>query len=334
MNELNSAGLDSGVKGQQHEEKCDGLRSSFQKLVSSKLSDEALSGYRRKLETLKKCSFYVKITCKDPPQSDQGSTFSVQNLIDRGKFQQLKKFGNGQAKIQLCLLEELLEQVSREKDEVVAIIDTYDEAAFTREHDTVQKKLAQVNAALLDFNSALDPGPLHFKHRLIMEPASTLALQIQLDLVTRMPVFFDRSTSVALTKTVRLYWHVAGPERCEVGVKYEVHYKLCPDEAADTPACEDEHQPDEEPGMSPGEVSGGPIISEEARQLVIITCSNSVKINGLLPDRSYEFTVKRADSFCWVYGSWRDTIVLKTLPRPAGSTNHKKKRCRFQSTLM
>ncbi|XP_061074742.1 fibronectin type III domain-containing protein 11-like [Conger conger] len=318
MNELNSA----GVKGQHSEENCDGLWSSFQNLVSSTLNDEDFIGYRKQLETLKRCSYYIKISYRDPLPWNESPTFSIQDLIGRGKFQQLKKFGSSQVKIQLWLLEELLELLEREKDEAMVMLDINNEAFFTQEPDAIQKKL---NTALLDFNFSL-PGPLHFTHRIMIESTRTMDLHIQLDLVSEMPVNFDRTASVALTKSVRLYWRVAGPEQGEAGLDYEIRYKLCADEVLDTLACEDQQQPGEEPGVSTREVSGGPTISEDTQHLVIITCSNSIKINSLIPDRSYEFTVKRASSTCWVYGSWSDTIVLKTLPCPVGSTNHKNKR--------
>ncbi|XP_036387699.1 fibronectin type III domain-containing protein 11-like [Megalops cyprinoides] len=312
-------------------ESCDGLRSYVQNFISSKLSDDSLSMYRAKLETLKKCAFYVEVTCPDLPHSEHSSSSTIQHLIDHGKFQQLKNFGSSQVKIQLCLLEELYEQIRRGKEELVSTLETCSPDTFTEEKvsGVVRGNLDQVASALRDFNDAQTLGRFRFKHRLITEPAVTTELQIQLALAAKPPVLFDKNASVALAKSVRLYWHVAGQERSEPGVKYEIRYRFhpAPEQTADAPACEDQQQPAEDPATPAEGATGGPASGEDKAHLSIITSgSNSTKIGNLLPEKSYEFTIKRADSYCLVYGAWNDTIVLKTLARPAGSTNHKKKR--------
>ncbi|KAJ8400608.1 hypothetical protein AAFF_G00393770 [Aldrovandia affinis] len=44
----------------------------------------------------------------------------------------------------------------------------------------------------------------------------------------------NMTTTVALMRSVRLYWYLEGPKHAELGVNYEIHYKLhpAPDQAA------------------------------------------------------------------------------------------------------
>lgn len=293
------------------------LRYQILQLLSTKLSPCALKARMNRLELLQKCSYYLEVQQPDlsslaqelqqqQPQPEQQQSYlspsTILHLIDPWKFERMKKLGTSQVKIQLSLLEELCEQIFKGKEELEAMLestaDQFDLASLAQEDTPLRLKVVQLNKALLDFDSMLGPGKLHPKHRLISQTGNTKMPQIQLSLTVKMPVVFDKMHSEALGHSANLHWLIMGPEPQEPGEQFEICYKLLQ-----------------------------PSNAEEGGHLGMVTCTSYyVQIGNLMPEKCYEFTVKRADGCYQVYGHWNETIILRTT---AGSMESRERKRRL-----
>ncbi|XP_006639519.1 fibronectin type III domain-containing protein 11 [Lepisosteus oculatus] len=278
-------------------------KNSILGFISSQLNNEALRKYKLRMNVLKKCSYYLEVLRKDFPHGDHSyvTSSTIFHLIDPWRFQRMKRIGTSQVKIQLCLLDEFYEQMRSGKEELEGIMKTYDLSAFLSESSVLQHKLSQISRALFNFNSVIIPGRLHMKHRLISDMGNGKNPQVGLAVTVKMPVVFDKEQSVAFQDSIRLKWGVAGQAEHNPTEKFEIRYKLLKPET-----------------------------KEEGNQygtLTVDTCCT--EINRLLPDKTYECAVKRAEYYCLIYGSWNDTILLKTQARPTSSRAYSQKRRRF-----
>lgn len=281
------------------------LHDRVTQLLSTKLNPCNIKQCKSKLDILSKCSYYLEVMRQDTlhqpdPQQNYLSNSTILHLIDPWKFQRMKKLGHSQVQIQLSLLEELYEQFCKGKVEMEAIASQSDYGDQEVAH--INGRIAHLIKAFTDFDSTLMPGELHTKHRLISETGNAKVPQIHLRLSVKMPVMFDTSRSEALADCARLHWEMAGQEQQEPGEQFEIRYKLLQ-----------------------------PTNTEEGNQLGTVTCNSyCIQVNNLLPQRCYEFTVKRVDACCLVYGFWNDTMVLRTMPlSPGGFTGSQEKRRRL-----
>ncbi|KAL8179733.1 UNVERIFIED_CONTAM: hypothetical protein K2H54_071913 [Gekko kuhli] len=266
-------------------------KNMVEEFLHSDLSPYLLKRHHRRIELLRKCSYYIEILPKHLALGDQNHLMlptTMFQLIDPWRFQRMKKVGAVQTKIQLLLLSELLEQLERGRDELLQFVETYDVMAFLTGWGVIQRRLSDLSEQMDGFLAMLVPGKLYVKHRLVSEVGVTKIPHIKLVLVTKMPVMFDRKESVAHEDWVSLKWSV-GIQQPQLE-QYELHFKLL------------------EPRAPQDKVHCG----------VMAVASDTCEIHNLLPDRLYRFSVKRAETYTLVYEQWRDSIMLKTRPYGEG----------------
>lgn len=255
--------------------------------LRSDLNLHLLKRHHRRIELLRKCSYYIEILPKHLALGDQNHLMlptTMFQLIDPWRFQRMKKVGTIQTKIQLLLLSELLEQLERGREELVQFLETYDMMTFLSRWDIIRQRLSDLSEQMDNFLAMLVPGRLYVKHRLVSEVGVTKIPHIKLVLVTKMPVIFDRKESVAHEDWVNLKWFVSTQQpQLE---QYELHFKLL------------------EPRVPQEKIHCG----------VMAVASDTCEIHNLLSDRLYRFTIKRAETYTLVYEQWRDSISLKTKP--------------------
>ncbi|MBN3285923.1 FND11 protein, partial [Polyodon spathula] len=271
-------------------------KNSIVGFIGSQLSSAALRRYKVRVDIMKKCSHYMDVMWKDLSFGDQNymTTSTMFHLIDPWKFQQMKKIGTTQIKIKLHLLEEFYKEIKHGKEQLETILRTYDMATFSSEWESIQERLVHVTKVLSDFNSVLMPGKLHTKHRLISDMGHTKIPHIRLAVNVKMPVVFDKKESHSSQKSAMLTWYIEGQSTLHPPEQFEVRYKLIT-----------------------------PTTLEEGSQFGTISVSSfSIEIGNLLPEKSYEFTIKRAETYCLIYGFWNDTIVLKTKPSPTDHVDY------------
>ncbi|VFV33292.1 Hypothetical predicted protein [Lynx pardinus] len=264
-------------------------RTALRGFLTSDLSPRLLRRHHARTELLKKCSYYIEILPKHLALGDQNPLLlptATFQLIDPWKFQRMKKVGAAQTKIQLLLLTDLLEQLDRGRAELGALLGSPDPRPFLAGWGLVERRLADLAAVMDSFLAMTVPGRLHMKHRLVSDVGATKIPHIRLMLSTKMPVMFDRKESVAHQDWVSLRWFATiqpvAPEQ------FELRFKLL-----------------------------DPRTQQECTQCGIIpVAACTFDIHNLMPNRSYKFTVKRADSYTLVYEPWRDSLTLQTRPGP------------------
>ncbi|XP_012295858.2 fibronectin type III domain-containing protein 11 [Aotus nancymaae] len=264
-------------------------RNALREFLTSDLSPHLLKRHHARLQLLRKCSYHIEVLPKDLALGDQNPLVlpsAVFQLIDPWKFQRMKKVGTAQTKIQLLLLRDLLEQLDHSHAELDALLESPDPRPFLADWALVQRQLAEVSATMDSFLTMMVPGQLHIKHRLVSNVGATKIPHIRLMLSTKMPVMFDRKESAAHQDWARLRWFVtvqpATPEQ------YELRFRLL-----------------------------DPQTQQECAQCgVIPVAACTFDVRNLLPNRSYKFTIRRAESATLVYEPWRDSLTLRTQPRP------------------
>ncbi|XP_005410016.1 PREDICTED: uncharacterized protein C20orf195 homolog [Chinchilla lanigera] len=264
-------------------------RNTLREFLTSDLSPHLLKRHHARMQLLKKCSYYIEILPKHLALGDQNSLVlpnTMLQLIDPWKFQRMKKVGTAQTKIQLLLLGDLLEQLDRGRLELDSLLESPDPRPFLAGWGLVEQRLADLSAIMDNFLAMMVPGRLHIKHRLVSDIGPTKIPHIRLMLSTKMPVMFDRKESVAHWDWVSLHWFVtvqpAAPEQ------FELRFKLLE-----------------------------PRTQQECMQCgVIPVAACTFEVHNLLPNRTYKFTVKRAESYTLVYEPWRDSLTLQTTPGP------------------
>ncbi|XP_025720853.1 fibronectin type III domain-containing protein 11 isoform X1 [Callorhinus ursinus] len=264
-------------------------RTALREFLTSDLSPHLLKRHHARMELLKKCSYYIEILPKHLALGDQNPLVlpnTMFQLIDPWKFQRMKKVGTAQTKIQLLLLGDLLEQLDRGRAELDALLESPDPRPFLAGWGLVAQRLADLSAVMDSFLAMMVPGRLHLKHRLVSDIGTTKIPHIRLMLSTKMPVMFDRKGSVAHQDWASLRWFVtiqpAAPEQ------FELRFKLL-----------------------------DPRTQQECMQCGIIpVAACTFDVHNLLPNRSYRFTIKRAESYTLVYEPWWDSLTLQTRPGP------------------
>ncbi|KAK2110358.1 Fibronectin type III domain-containing protein 11 [Saguinus oedipus] len=264
-------------------------RNALREFLTLELSPQLLKRHHARMQLLRKCSYHIEVLPKHLARGDQNPLVvpsAVFQLIDPWKFQRMKKVGMAQTKIQLLLLRDLLEQLDHSRAELDALLESPDPRPFLADWALVQRRLAEVLATMDSFLTMMVPGQLYIKHRLVSDVGAAKIPHIRLMLSTKMPVMFDRKESAAHQDWARLCWFVtiqpAVPEQ------YELRFRLL-----------------------------DPQTQQECAQCgVIPVAACTFDVRNLLPNCSYKFTIKRAESATLVYEPWRDSLTLQTLPRP------------------
>ncbi|XP_067323166.1 fibronectin type III domain-containing protein 11 [Anolis sagrei] len=255
--------------------------------LHSDLSLHVIKRHHKRIDLLKKCSYYIEILPKHLALGDQNYLMlptTMFQLIDPWRFQRMKKIGTIQTKIQLLLLSDLLEELERGREELVFFLETLDMMTFLSRWDIIKQRVSSLSEKMDYFLTVLVPGKLYIKHRLVSDVGITKIPHIRLVLSTKMPVMFDRRESVAHEDWVSLKWFVAS-QQPQVE-QYELRFKLLePRTPQERVHC----------GIKP-------------------VTANTCEIHNLLPDRLYRFTLKRAETYTLVYEQWHDSILLKTKP--------------------
>ncbi|NXL93115.1 FND11 protein, partial [Alectura lathami] len=262
-------------------------RASTLHFLQCKLSLQLLEEYQKRLELLRKCYYYLEVLPTHVVQRDQNhlsTPTSIFQIMDPWKFQRVKRQGRTQVEIQLQLLTELLEQLQRGRQELACYMETCDVATFLSKWDLIMQRQSDLSGMMTSFVSLQEKRQLHTRDHLV--PCTVVrgakAPNISLFLSRKMPVMFDRTESVAHENWANLRWFTedqeSHPER------YELHFRL---------------------------LKNGTQQALGHCGLVAVT-SNTCAVCGLLPDRSYEFMIRRVETYTLVYEPWHDTIILKT----------------------
>ncbi|XP_045220081.2 fibronectin type III domain-containing protein 11 isoform X1 [Macaca fascicularis] len=264
-------------------------RNALREFLTSDLSPHLLKRHHARMQLLRKCSYYIEVLPKHLALGDQNPLVlpsAVFQLIDPWKFQRMKKVGTAQTKIQLLLLGDLLEQLDHGRAELDALLQSPDPRPFLADWALVERRLADVSAVMDSFLTMMVPGRLHVKHRLVSDVSAAKIPHIWLMLSTKMPVMFDRKESAAHQDWARLRWFVTiQPAASE---QYELRFRLL-----------------------------DPRTQQECAQCgVIPVAACTFDVRNLLPNRSYKFTIKRAETSTLVYEPWRDSLTLQTKPGP------------------
>lgn len=287
--------------GDNNSDESDRVKSSMdvgyylQRAITSDLAPSVMHSNRVRLETLRRCSYYLEVIRLDLPLGEHSylSNSTILHLIDPWKLQRMKKLANSQVKIQLCLLEELYEQLVKGRMRLESLLECCDLPMLMVEGDSIREQVTEVLRTKADFDAVLLPGRLHSKHQLISDMGSSKVPQVRLAMLLKMPVHFNKERSFATGTSASLYWHVAGSETAQPQEQFELHYKLL------QPTC-----------------------AAEGSEVSVVTCeAYSAQVEGLRPDRCYEFCIKRVDSCCLVYGLWNDSIILRTISTSFGGGN-------------
>ncbi|XP_004586191.2 fibronectin type III domain-containing protein 11 [Ochotona princeps] len=264
-------------------------RNALREFLASDLSPHLLRRHHARVQLLRKCSYHLEVLPKHLALGDQNPLLlpsAMLQLIDPWKFQRMKKVGTAQTKIQLLLLGHLLEQLDQGRALLNGLLESPDPRPFLAGWMLVEQRLADLSATMDSFLAIMVPGRLHIKHRLVSDVGATKIPHIRLMLSTKTPVIFDRKESVAHQDWASLRWFVtvqsATPEQ------FELHFKLL------------------EPRTPQERMQCG----------VIPVAACAFDVCNLLPDRTYRFTIKRAESYTLVYEPWRDSLLLHTKPGP------------------
>ncbi|XP_044069131.1 fibronectin type III domain-containing protein 11-like [Siniperca chuatsi] len=266
-------------------------------LLDTKLNDNSIMVFQEELRLMQRSSYYLEIQRDDllPTADQQQHTLhltdsTVWSLIDQQRLQRAMTLANTQVRLLLALLGMLYQGIIRGCRELEAFINRYDQGLV--DSDTaasMQQMLQQTHQYMNDFESRMtrNLGPLDLQNQLIPNTGNLPIPQLSASLAIKMPVIFDRFKSCTTSNTVHLCWEVAGQQSKEPNQQFEIHVK-----------------------------SLHPTIAEHD-QFTKSTCqSYNIQVNNLIPDRYYQFSVKRVDAVNLVYALWIDTIILKTLDIP------------------
>lgn len=211
----------------------------------------------------------------------------LRSLIEQPRLQHAMTLANTQVKLLLKLLEMLYQEIIKGCQQLEAFIIKYDQGLVDSDMAaSTQQKLQQTQQYVKDFESRMTQnfGPLDLQNHLIWSTAIDPLPQLTASLAIKMPVMIDRFESCATSDAVHLCWAVAGQQSMEPNQQFEIHVK-----------------------------SRHPTTAEHERFTKYMYQSCNIQVNNLTPDRYYQFSVKRVDTFNLVFGLWIDTIILKTL---------------------
>ncbi|NXJ08920.1 FND11 protein, partial [Odontophorus gujanensis] len=264
-----------------------GRKSLLLQYLQSDLSLHLLKKHQKKVELLKKSCYYIEVQPSFLILRDESFLAIPTNIfqvIDPWKFQKVKKLGRYQAEIQLQLLTHLLEQLQQGREELVSYVEHCDMVTFLSKWDSILQRISDLSKAMNNLLYLQAKKRLYTKHRLVSCVAigSSKVPDIRLSLRAKMPVTFDHKESFAHKNLAHLKWVTENQESPHE--QYELHFKLLTH------------------GTQAGFGHRG-----------FVTCSTTTYVvHNLLPDQSYEFMIRRVETFTLVYEPWQDTITLTT----------------------
>lgn len=255
--------------------------------LQSDLSLHLLETHQKRVELLKKCCYYIEVLPTFLILRDQNLLAlptSIFQVIDPWKFLRVKKLGRSQTEIHLQLLTHLLEELQQGREELVCYVETCDMVTFLSKWDLIEQRMSDLSKTMNDFLSIQVSRRLYTKHRLVScaDIRGSKIPDIRLFLCAKMPVMFDRNESFAHKNWAHLKWSTENQESPHE--QYELHFKL----------------------LKRGTQA------EFGHCGLVTRTTNTCVVQGLLPDRSYEFMIRRAEIYTLVYELWHDTITLTT----------------------
>ncbi|XP_053571648.1 fibronectin type III domain-containing protein 11 [Bombina bombina] len=252
------------------------------KFLNKELSADVLKKYKIEVELIKKCSYYIEFLPRNLAFGEQYYPMlqtTMFQYIDPHNFERMKKVGASQAKIELILLDNYLEELQKGRETLVGMVQSFDTMSFLSKWEVAGQHLSQLNDLMYKLSSMLVPNQLHIKHRFVPEILANKIPFIRLMLIAKSPVLFDRKESVAYKDKVQLKWYSHKQQhQHQQQEKYEVFFKS--------------HDATQEGTFS--------------------VTTNSIEICSLVQNSLYDFSVRYAVSYTLVYEAWHDTITLHT----------------------
>uniref|UniRef100_A0A8C6U8S3 DUF5581 domain-containing protein n=1 Tax=Neogobius melanostomus TaxID=47308 RepID=A0A8C6U8S3_9GOBI len=229
---------------------------------------------RQQLQLLQRSSFYLELDD------------TVWPLLEQQRLQEALRKARAHVRLLLDLLDLLLEEIVLSRQDLQNFLlqseqGQVDTCLLTDTLSTVR----QVHEYLKDFDirPTRNMGPLDLDIRLPNAgPNRYPPVTAMLD--HKLPVFFDNLQLHAKSTTVTLAWANAGGLPGDPNEFFEVQTKVL-----------------------------HPTVGEHGWDSKCAILGMSCVLDGLTPDRLYQFSIKRLDRINLVYAEFIDTCILKTL---------------------
>ncbi|XP_065610585.1 fibronectin type III domain-containing protein 11 [Cyrtonyx montezumae] len=289
LNEYGTS-LESAVCSTEGQEICKRYyerRNLLLQYLQSDLSLHVLKKHQKNVELLKKSYYYLEVQPSFLILRDENFLAIPTNIfqvIDQWKFQKVKKLGRSLAKIQMQLLTHLFEQLQQGREELISYVENYDVVTFLSKWDSILQRMSDLSETMKSLLSLQMKKQLYTKHHLVSceDVRSGKIPDIRLFFCAKVPVTFDQKESFVHKNMAHLKWVTEIQE--SPLEQYELHFKLLKHET--------------QVGFA---------------HCGFVTCSTTTCIiHNLLPNQSYEFMIRRVETFTLVYEPWHDTIVLMT----------------------
>ncbi|XP_077316550.1 fibronectin type III domain-containing protein 11-like [Lithobates pipiens] len=254
-------------------------RKAYLKLIDDHLCMATLKDLEDWLDLLRKSYFFISIL---PPKTLVGPEYvNTMLLVDPQRYKHIKEMGTDQTKLQLFLLQKYLEEMKKSRTELVEMVQSNEGEFSLTKQETLNQYLSELKKNINEFRNILVPGPLCIKHQLISSTADHHLPSLRLFLKTKGPVIFDRFGSAAFDNWAHLSWHVSGLRNLTDSFELRFQQINVPE-------------------------------NEVAHSGEFIVENHTFKIHILLPDKTYEFSIKRTKASNLVYDEWHDVITLST----------------------
>lgn len=227
------------------------------------------------------------LTARGRQQTELSDSATWRHLIDQRRLQRTMTQANAQVKLLLTLLGKLFEEIIRGCQELEAFTVKSNQGLVDSDMAaSMQQKLQKTCQYVVDFQDRMlrNLGQLNLPIQLIPNTDSRPRPQLSVSLVFRMPVMFDRFKSRVMSNTVHLCWEITNVQPKEPDEPFEINVR-----------------------------SLHPTTDGHSQFSKSVCQSYTIQVSNLIPDRYYQFSIKRQDAANLVYGLWNDTIILKTL---------------------
>lgn len=245
------------------------------------------------LQLMHQSSYYLNIQRRDLVRNAEQQTLHLSDsmvwlLLDQQRLQGAMSMAQTHVRLLLAVLRLIYEENVGPHQELLGFVVNYQRGLVDRNTAaSVQQKLQQSHQLLNDFVARLtcNLGPLQLQNRLMPNRGNIFIPQLRVMLTVQKPVVFNRLETCAAPSSVYLSWEVARVQSKQLeGAQFTIHVR----------------------NLHP--------TSNNQDQHYNFTCQlYHTQVNNLIPDRFYQFSVKRVDAVNLVYGPWSDTIILKTL---------------------
>ncbi|XP_040186657.1 fibronectin type III domain-containing protein 11-like [Rana temporaria] len=252
---------------------------AYLKLIDDHLCMATLKDFEDRLDLLRKSNFFITIL---PKKTFTGLEYvKTELLLHPQRYKHMKEMGTDQTKMQLFLLEKYLEEMKERRSELVEMVQANEGEFSLTKQQTLNQDLSGLGKLVNDFQNMSVRGPLHIKHQLIVTTTFHHLPSLKLFLNTKRPVTFHRSESMAFDNWTFLSWHVSGHRL--LTDSFEVHFQQLNLQS-----------------------------NEEAHSGVYTVEGNTLNIDNLLPEKTYQFSIRRTKTCNQVYDEWCDIITLST----------------------